>query len=62
LAKSSEGLGTVQGPLLRTVVVRHTIIVSPFPHVPITPNGTEFRAKIPGRGMIVLNVLYQEKD
>jgi len=30
--------------------------------VPITPNGTEFRAKIPGRGMIVLNVLYQEKD
>lgn len=31
-------------------------IISPFPHVPIRPNGSVFQAKIPGRGMIVLDV------
>jgi len=31
-------------------------IISPFPHVPITPNGSEFRARVPGHGMIVLDV------
>ena len=31
-------------------------IISPYPHAPIKPRGSEFQASIPGRGMIILDV------